>query len=141
MRNTAWFDADVCGSIGAVLYYIGENLNEVKLVNIKPEVKSILSKNGFLTHYGEEKIGDRWDTTIAYQRFDVQDDRYFSEYIEREFIHRDEIPTMSPGLLKRFRESIFEIFSNAVLHSRSRLGIFNCGQFLSEARSPQSYDS
>ena len=36
---------------------------------------------------------------------------------------------MSPGLLKKFRESIFEIFSNAVLHSRTRLGIFSCGQF------------
>jgi hypothetical protein len=99
------------------------------LTNISPNVRSILSKNGFLTHYGEERIGDRWETTIGYQRFDVQDDRYFSEYIEREFIHRDEMPTMSPGLLKRFRESIFEIFSNAVLHSKSRLGIFNCGQF------------
>ena len=36
---------------------------------------------------------------------------------------------MSRGLLKKFRESIFEIFSNAVLHSRTRLGIFSCGQF------------
>ena len=36
---------------------------------------------------------------------------------------------MSPGLLKKFRESIFEIFSNAVLHSRSKMGIFTCGQF------------
>ncbi len=36
---------------------------------------------------------------------------------------------MSPGLLKKFRESIFEIFSNAVLHSSTRLGIFSCGQF------------
>lgn len=128
MRNTTWFDADMCGSVGAILYHIGANLNAVRLTNISPEVRSILSNNGFLTHYGEERIGDRWETTIGYQRFDVQDDRYFSEYIEREFIHRDEMPTMSPGLLKRFRESIFEIFSNAVLHSKSRLGIFNCGQ-------------
>ncbi len=36
---------------------------------------------------------------------------------------------MSSGLLKRFRESIFEIFSNAVWHSRTQLGIFSCGQF------------
>ena len=129
MRNTTWFDADMCGSIGALLYYIGASLNTVRLTNINPKVRSILSKNGFLTHYGEERIRDRWGTTIAYQRFDVQDDRYFSEYIEKEFIHRTEMPTMSPGLLKRFRESIFEIFSNAVLHSKSRLGIFNCGQF------------
>lgn len=36
---------------------------------------------------------------------------------------------MSKGLLKRFRESIFEIFSNAVLHSNTKMGIFSCGQF------------
>jgi len=36
---------------------------------------------------------------------------------------------MTPGLLKKFRESIFEIFSNAVIHSETKLGIFSCGQF------------
>ena len=36
---------------------------------------------------------------------------------------------MSVGLLKKFRESIFEIFSNAVLHSKTEQGIFSCGQF------------
>ncbi len=40
-----------------------------------------------------------------------------------------EIPSMSMGLLKKFRESIFEIFSNAVLHSKTEQGIFSCGQF------------
>lgn len=119
----------MCGSVGAILYLIGAELNTVRLINVNPRIRSILSKNGFLTHYGEERIPDRWGTTIAYQRFDIQDDRYFSEYIEREFIHRAEMPAMSNGLLKKFRESMFEIFSNAVLHSRSELGIFNCGQF------------
>lgn len=36
---------------------------------------------------------------------------------------------MSEGLLKRFWRSIFEIFSNAVVHSETELGIFSCGQF------------
>ncbi len=36
---------------------------------------------------------------------------------------------MSSGLLKKFRESVFEIFSNAVMHSRTELGIFSCGQY------------
>ena len=69
------------------------------------------------------------ETTVTYQRFDVEDDHYFAKYIEDELIHRSELPEMSPGLLKRFRESIFEIFSNAVSHSQTKLGIFSCGQF------------
>ncbi len=129
MRETSWLDADRCAAFGAILYCLGDNLNTVNLVNLPPAVESILSKNGFLSHYGRTNIPDRWGTTIPYQRFDVEDDRYFSDYIEREFISHPEMPAMSPGLLKKLRESVFEIFSNAVLHSRTELGIFSCGQF------------
>lgn len=126
---TGWFDADMCAALGAILYRLGENLNTVRLQNINPKVVAILSKNGFLSHYGRERIPDQWGTTIPYQRFDVKDDRYFAGYIETELMRRSEIPSMSVGLLKKFRESIFEIFSNAVLHSRTEQGIFSCGQF------------
>lgn len=129
MASVTWFDADMCAAFGAILYRLGENLNTVSLTNIRPNVTNILSKNGFLSHYGREKVPDRWGTTIPYRRFDVKDDRYFADYIENELIHRGEMPAMSEGLLKKFRESIFEIFSNAVLHSRTELGIFSCGQF------------
>ena len=129
MKATRWFDADMCASFGAILYSLRENLNTVILVNLDTRVENILLKNGFLSHYGEEKIPDRWGTTITYHRFDVKDDRYFAGYIENELIHRSEIPEMSTMLLKKFRESIFEIFSNAVLHSRTQSGIFSCGQF------------
>ena len=129
MRATDWFDADMCAAFGAILYSLGNRLNEVSLVHIPQRVERILSKNGFLSHYGRARIPDQWETTIAYRRFDVEDDHYFAGYIERELIYRSEIPEMSPALLKKFRESIFEIFSNAVLHSSTDLGIFSCGQF------------
>lgn len=103
MQRTIWFDANMCAVFGAILYSLGENLNEINLVNIQPKVERSLSKNGFLSHYGRKKIPDRWGTTITYQRLDIDDDRYFSDYIEKEFIHRPEMPDMSPGLLKKFR--------------------------------------
>ncbi|AQQ70177.1 hypothetical protein SMSP2_00520 [Limihaloglobus sulfuriphilus] len=129
MKLTTWFDADMCAAFGAILYRLGERLNTVKLNNISENVEIILSKNGFLSHYGRNRFADTWGTTITYQRFDVKDDRYFAGYIEKELIHRSEIPKMSAGLLKKFRESIFEIFSNAVLHSQTKYGVFSCGQF------------
>ena len=89
------------------LYNLGENLNEVNLVNIHPKVERSLSKNGFLSHYGREKFPIFGGTTITYQRLDVDDDRYFSDYIEKEFIHRSEMPDMSPGLLKKFPREYF----------------------------------
>lgn len=129
MKETQWFAANMCAAFGAILYRLGNNLNTISLVNINSRVKLILSKNGFLGHYGQEKLPDPWGTTISYQRFDVGDDRHFSDYVESKLMERSEMPAMSPGLAERFRESIFEIFSNAVLHSRTELGIFSCGQF------------
>lgn len=134
MTATAWFDADMCALLGSVLYSLRENLNTVEVSNIRSSVRRILSKNGFLSHYGEDRIPDDWGTTISYRRFETSDDRFFAGYIEQEFIHRQEIPTMSRNLTKKFRESIFEIFSNAVLHSETKLGIFSCGQFFPAKR-------
>ncbi|HKB66123.1 MAG TPA: ATP-binding protein [Pyrinomonadaceae bacterium] len=129
MSRTTWFDADMCAALGAILYRLGDRLNTVQLTNIQPGVKQILSKNGFLSSYGRQRIPDKWGTTIPYQRFDVKDDRYFATYIEKELVLRRELPKMSSALLKKFRESVFEIFSNAVGHSKTELGIFSCGQF------------
>lgn len=129
MRGTTWFDADMCAAFGAILYFLREKINDVSLTNVSAGVEEILAKNGFLSHYGYMQLPDSWGTTISYQRFDVKDERHFVGYVENEFMHRSEMPEMSPGLQKKFRESIFEIFSNAVIHSRTELGIFSCGQF------------
>ncbi len=129
MRATNWFDADMCAVFGALLYNISENLNSVRLTNVPSQIEDILSRNSFLSHYGREKVPDHGGTTISYQRCDVEDDRYFSDYIENEFIRRTEMPRMSTRLLRKFRESVFEIFSNAVQHSSTEMGIFSCGQF------------
>ena len=129
MSATSRFDADMCAPFGAILHRLSQNLNTIKFHNVGSNIEKILSKNGFFSHYGRVKIPDVWDTTIPYQRFDVKDDRYFVGYIETEFVRRAEMPVMSPGLLKKFRESIYEIFSNAVLHSQTKQGIFSCGQF------------
>lgn len=129
MAAVPWFDADMCAPFGAILYRIGRNVNTVRLMNLQADVEKILSKNGFLSHYGRMPLRDTYGTTIPYQRFNVKDDRFFASYVESKFVQRSEIPSMTLGLAKRFRESVFEIFSNAVIHSQTELGIFSCGQF------------
>jgi hypothetical protein len=129
MALTSWFDADMCAPFGAILYKLSDNMNTVKLVNVPSAITRILSKNGFLSHYGRDRLPDTWGTTIPYRRFEAKDDRYFASYVEEEFVRRSEMPKMSVGLLKKFRESVFEIFSNAVIHSQTKLGIFSCGQY------------
>lgn len=129
MGTATWFDADMCAPFGAILYRLGSEMNTIHLTNIRTNVERILSKNGFLSNYGRTRIPDTWGTTIPDQRFDVKDDRYFAGYIESELVNRAEMPQMSVGLAKKFRESVFEIFSNSVIHSQTKLGIFSCGQF------------
>lgn len=78
----------MCAAVGAILYRIEQHLNTVNWVNIPPRVEEILSRNGFLSHYGRVKLPDYWGTTISYQQLDIKDDRYFAGYLENEFIHR-----------------------------------------------------
>ncbi len=122
-----FLDANMCAPLGAILYKLGRNLNTIRLVNIPDPVRKILSKNGFLRSYGISKTADTYGTTIEYHRFEPKDDRYFAAYLERHLVGKG-IPTMSEGLQRRFREAILEIFSNAVIHSQTKLGIFACGQ-------------
>lgn len=128
MEQVSWFDANMCAPFGAILYAVSRRLNTVALSNISSSVEKILSKNRFLSHYGREIKPDTYGTTIEYKRFEPKDNRYFNSYIEKYLIGKG-IPQMTPGLLKKFRESIFEIFSNAVIHSDTKQGIFSCGQF------------
>ncbi len=130
MQDTQWFDADMCAAFGALLYKITNNINTVKLMNSTEKVKTILTKNEFLrNHFGASAIPDHFGTTITYRRFGIKDGDSFEEYLETEFVSRPEVPLMSDGLRKEFKKSIGELFSNAVLHSETKLGVYSCGQF------------
>lgn len=129
LSDATWIDADLCAPFGALLYALGERINTVKLLNIRPDVERALTQNGFLSIYGRKAVPDRWGTTLPYQQFDPKDDRYFADYVETKLIRRTELPAMSSALLKKLSESLFEIFSNAVIHSSTEMGIFSCGQF------------
>jgi hypothetical protein len=128
MSRVAWFDANMCAPLGAILYKVSRNFNTVTISNLPRKVESILSKNGFLSNYGRAIRQDTYRTTIQYQRFEPEDDRYFGSYINKHLVGKG-VPKMSSGLRKKFQESIFEIFSNAVIHSKTELGIYSCGQF------------
>lgn len=128
MTNAHWVSANMCAPLGAILYRAGRQINLVDFNHIQPSVQRILQKNGFLSNYGHDREVDDYGTTIQYQRFEPKDDRYFGSYVEQHFKNKA-LPDMSPALKKKFWESIFELFSNAVIHSETRLGIFTCGQY------------
>jgi hypothetical protein len=81
MKQVKWFDADMCAAFGAILYRLGDSINEIEIINVHLDVEKILSKNGFLSHYGRVPIPDNCGTTIPYKRFNVSDDRYFASVV------------------------------------------------------------
>lgn len=128
MRQMGWCDGNMCAPLGAVLYRAGRDLNEIDLLDIPSPVEKLLCKNGFLTNYGRASLADTFSSTIQYQRFEPQEDRVFSYYLDEQ-LRNKAIPEMSTGLHKKFIEGLMEIFSNAVLHSETKMGIFVCGQY------------
>lgn len=128
MGSVTWFDANMCAPLGALLSRASRNLNSVTVTNVSGRVRDILSKNGFLGNYGYSAVADTWGTTIPYKRFDPKDDHAFALYLHRH-LRGHGMPKMSAALQKKFMESIFEIFSNAVIHSGTTLGIYSCGQY------------
>lgn len=128
MKKMGWYDGNLCSPLGAILYRAGRNLNNINLLNIYKPVEKILSKNGFLTNYGRAQLTDTYGSTIQYKRFEIDEDRVFSYYLDEQ-LRNKAIPEMSIGLHKKFIEGLMEIFSNAVLHSETKFGIFVCGQY------------
>jgi len=125
-----WFDANMCAPFGAILsILINKNVNIT--LNCENQVAEILQKNQFLPNFGFNISSkpDDYGSTIEYMKFDVNDDNKFKKYVETHFgnnVHR--LPKMSPGILKKFRESLYEIFGNSVFHSETNY-IFACGQY------------
>jgi len=128
MRQMTWCDGNMCAPLGAILYRTGRNLNDLDLIDIPSSVETLLCKNGFLTNYGRVKLADTYGSTIQYRRFEPQEDRVFSYYLDEQ-LRNKAIPEMSKGLRKKFLEGLMEIFSNAVIHSETKMGIFVCGQY------------
>lgn len=128
MDGVTWFDANMSAVLGAILYKAGRGPNTVWISGLSRDVKNILAKNGFLSNYGSAPVRDTHGTTILYKRFEPTDERFFAEYIDTHLRGKG-MPTMSPALRKKFMESVFEVFSNARIHSRTELGIYSCGQF------------
>ena len=123
-----FFDANMAAPLAAVLTRISDNLNTIEIVNVPPAIERILCKNRFLVYYGYPALEDTNRTTIPFRRIQLTDKGRFEDYLQKHLKGKG-IPTMSAGLGRVFKQSIFEVFQNAVTHSNSQLGVFVCGQF------------
>lgn len=125
--RTGWFDANLSAVLGAILYNLKEDFNDVYFENMHSGTENILKRNLFLSYYGESSLADGYNTTIKYHRFRSNEEKLFSNYLDEE-LHSKLPDTIPDKLKKKIIESIFEIFNNAVIHSNCD-NIFACGQY------------
>ena len=131
MGATKWMDGNMCAPFGAILHAARTRWRKFRILSMSSKVESILQKNGFLPGFGFDraKLPDTYGTTIEYKRFERTDAQAFKRYVETHFVGKHKgLPAMTPALLGRFRQSIYEMFENAMGHSNTQMGIFACGQ-------------
>lgn len=130
MSGVSWMDANLCAAFGAVLEPLKDASRTITFLHMRQELRDLLRRNNFLQNpefTGAPKTRPH-GTTIDYQRFDPDDVGAFKEYVAHYLVGKG-IPEMTLALQRKFRESMSEIFENAMEHSNTQLGIFACGQY------------
>ncbi len=128
IKICTWFDANLAAPLGGILDYAESKGNTVRIDSLDESIKAILQKNGFLAHFGYPQISDTHLTTIKYLKLKPTDTRYFHLYILNDLLQRPELPSLGSTLKRKIAESIYEIFVNAQIHSKTSF-IYTCGQF------------
>ena len=127
MRNTYWFEANLCAALGAMIEFLENRRNSVKIINVKAP-KDILTRNGFLKRYGFEFFGHTYNTEIEYRTFKESEGKKFSVYVDKEVLNNEDFPKVSPLLNKKINQSICELFENARTHGLCE-NMHTCGQY------------
>jgi hypothetical protein len=127
-RDNTWFEANLCAIMGAVLNTVQEKLNNVSLLNINQYTERILRKNQFLASFGDYPIPDKYDTTIKYRRNKLNEEKLIKEFLFNELLWKRDFPKLSSAAQKEIVRSIFEIYSNAIIHGNCDY-VYSCGQY------------
>jgi hypothetical protein len=135
-KNCTWFEANLCAVLGAIAHEITQNINNIEFINMNGSIKSIFSKNTFLSHFGGDIVEDVYNTTIRYKRYQANEQTLFKRYLDEELLAKDAFPNMSVHLKKKINQSIFEIFENAITHGSSDY-VFSCGQHYPQHNPPR----
>ena len=128
MSRVKFFDAHMAAPLGAILARVATQLNLVEIASVPNRIEKVLRKNKFLTHFWYEPLADTNNSTMPFRRFRLTDEGAFEEYVRMQLRDRG-MPRMSTAASRAFKNKVFEIYQNSVIHSESESGVFVCGQF------------
>lgn len=125
--QTKWFEANLCAVLGAVVNIIQANKNNVQ-ISVVGQLRDLFMRNQFAAHFGGATLADINSTTIKYRKYKLTDEKLIKEYLDSELLGHEDFPRLSFLLRKEITRSIFEIFSNAILHGNCEY-VYSCGQY------------
>jgi len=134
--NTTWFEANLCAIMGAIINSFQDNINNVVFENINKKIEDVLNKNHFLASFGGYVIPDQYNTTIKYRRNKLTEEKLIKEFLYSELIIKHDFPKLSDIAQKEIIRSIFEIYSNAIIHGDCD-NVYSCGQYYPGKKTPR----
>lgn len=126
-----WFEANLVAILGAIIENLEERKNKVLIIDSTffTNKNDILSRNGFLPHYGINTISlNNSSTQIPYKKFKEGEPHLYNEYIQKELLENNDFPRHSLRLGSEIKRNIYELFENARTHGKCK-NIHTCGQF------------
>lgn len=134
---TTWFEANLCAVLGSIINSAQSKFNNVVIENLKPSIEDILSRNYFLAALGGSLLNkENQETIIKYRRNKLTDEKLIKEFLVSELIRKQDFPKLSEIAQKEIVRSIFEIYSNAIIHGNSAY-VYSCGQYYPTKKPPR----
>lgn len=124
-QHTTWFEANMLAMLGAIMESAWTNA--IDIVNLRPELEKIFKRTRY-SYFGGESLPDHYHTTVEYRKTKVSEIGSFEKYLEKKLLVHPGLPNMSALLRKKIKESILEIFNNAIMHGNCEF-VFSCGQY------------
>lgn len=100
----------------------------IYIANLRIRLKTVMQKNGFGKRLGYEPLLDKFNTTIPYMEFGINDSFEFEKYLIMHIFQRTDIPFLSENAKNTIIDNILEVFNNVKEHTSSST-VYACGQF------------
>jgi hypothetical protein len=130
-RNVFWFEANLVAILGAIIEDLEKRNNRVIIIDTDffLQKNDILSRNGFLPHYGiNHQSNFTSGTQIPYKKFKEGEPSLYNDYIQKELLDNKDFPKHTLKLGSEIKRNIYELFENARTHGKCK-HIHTCGQF------------
>jgi hypothetical protein len=126
-----WFEGNLCAVFAEIISerrQLGATF-DCNINSIPQKIKSTFINNGFLNFLNPKTQPTlKKSTGVPITQFDMKDEDAFQSYIYENFLTEDLSLKMSELAKKKIYRSIFELYSNSVLHSGAK-HVTVCGQY------------